>query len=363
MIGMAARPRLRKRAHYPPNLHEPREGYFTWRNPLDGKTHVIGRVPLAQAIQEANEANAHAANITARKPLVERLSMHVETVADLLDKMPTEGLAANTVKTRRAQDKAIRAALGTIACADLTTKDVATFLEGIKAKGKLRWAQALRSRLLSICTKGMALGWMQANPVAVTENAAPKVKRKRLTMEQFWAIYKKAPDVAEWLQNAMMLALITGQDRVTVATLQRNAVTGSALLVRRAKTGAIIEIPLALRMNAADRSLAEVIAACRSTGVASRLLIHHVRQWGNAPRGSQVHPDRISHSFTEARILAGIKEKDGPTFHEIRSLSKRTYLEQGNVDTKALLGHSTERMSELYSNPRGAAPIKVRISG
>ncbi|SFQ12222.1 phage integrase Arm DNA-binding domain-containing protein [Ralstonia sp. NFACC01] len=55
---MAARPRIRKRANWPANLHEPREGYYTFRDPRNGKLHVLGRIPLAQAIFEAHEANA-----------------------------------------------------------------------------------------------------------------------------------------------------------------------------------------------------------------------------------------------------------------------------------------------------------------
>lgn len=359
---MAARPRIRKRAHFPPNLHEPRPGYYTWRNPLDGKTHVIGRVPLAQAIQEANEANAHAERVAPRRSLVDRMDMAPETVAELLGRMPKDGMAANTLRAHKTLDKAIVAALGEKRCCDLTTKDIAGFLEDVKAEGKLRWAQALRSRLISACTKGVALGWMHSNPAQITEAPRVKVKRRRLTMDEFMAIYEKAPEVAEWLQNAMMLALISGQDRVTIATLERTAVRDGNLAVVRPKTGVAIDIPLALRMDAVGKSLADVIADCR-TQVVSRYLIHHVRVWGNAPRGSKVHPDRITHAFSEARDLAGISGDDAPTFHEIRSLCKRTYEEQGNVDTKALLGHSTERMASLYADPRGIAPIKVRISG
>jgi integrase len=88
--------------------------------------------------------------------------------------------------------------------------------------------------------------------------------------------------------------------------------------------------------------------------------------WGNAPAGSRVHPDRISHAFTEARRLAGIPDvspdgKGAPTFHEIRSLAKRLYDKQGGVDTKALLGHSTDKMGALYGDPRGVEPIRVSV--
>jgi hypothetical protein len=98
----AASPRLRKRAHYPPNLHEPRPGYFTWRNPLDGKTHVIGRIPLAHAIQEANEANARAEGMRSSTSLADRFSYGQETIADLLAKMPTAGLKPNTLSMQPA---------------------------------------------------------------------------------------------------------------------------------------------------------------------------------------------------------------------------------------------------------------------
>ncbi|WP_229012362.1 phage integrase Arm DNA-binding domain-containing protein [Paraburkholderia gardini] len=54
---MAARPRIRRRANWPDNLHEPRPGYYTRRDPRDGKTHIPGRIDLALAIFEAQEVN------------------------------------------------------------------------------------------------------------------------------------------------------------------------------------------------------------------------------------------------------------------------------------------------------------------
>ena len=98
------------------------------------------------------------------------------------------------------------------------------------------------------------------------------------------------------------------------------------------------------------------------TGVVSRYLVHHVSVYGNAPAGSKVHPDRISHAFTEARKLAGIPDEGAPTFHELRSLCKRLYEAQGGVDTKALLGHATEKMSALYADSRGAEVKVVKVA-
>lgn len=359
---MAARPRIRKRAHFPPNLHEPRPGYFTWRDPRDGKTHVIGRVTAAEAIHEAQQANLVVERGEAKKSLAERLEAIQDTVADLLKKMPIDGLSPNTLKARRDYDRIITAEIGHIRCESLTTKDVAEMLEKIKARGKNRWAQAIRSRMFAVCAKGVALGWMPTNPVAVTEKVRVKVKRQRLSLEHFQKILDKAPEVAAWLPNAMLLALITGQDRSTIAGLQRSNVVGEYLVLQRSKTDVVIEIPLALRMDAIGLSLADVIARCKTTGVVSKYLIHHIRPYTGAPRGAPVDLDTISKAFAKARVLAELDGDHAPTFHELRSLAKRTYMEQGGVDTKALLGHQSDQTADLYANNRGLAPVRVKVS-
>jgi hypothetical protein len=116
-------------------------------------------------------------------------------------------------------------------------------------------------------------------------------------------------------------------------------------------------------MNAIGYSLEEVIVRCKSTGVVSKYLIHQIRGNVKAPRGSAIKLATISEKFLEARRLAGYTADNEPTFHEIRSLSKRTYMEQDGVDTKALLGHLTDAMADLYANSRGLEPLKVKISG
>lgn len=358
---MAARPRIRKRAHFPPNLHEPRPGYFTWRDPRDKKTHVIGRVSTAEAIHEAQQANLVVERGAAKKTLAERVEAGKETIADLIKKMPTDDLKHATIVARVGYDRVIIKAVGHIECTALTTKDVADMLEALKEEGKMRWAQAIRSRITAICNKGMALGWMKGNPAAVTEKVKVKVKRRRLTLAEFNQILAKAPEVAPWLQNAMLLALVSGQDRSTIARWERSFVKGDVAVLQRSKTEVRIAIPLRLRMDAIGLSLADVIARCKSTGVVSKYLIHHVRIQGSAKRGDRVNLSNISAAFSEARELAGIKGNDAPTFHEIRSLCKRLYMEQGNVDTKALLGHMTDAIADLYANSRGLEAIKVRV--
>ncbi|WP_433867006.1 phage integrase Arm DNA-binding domain-containing protein [Ralstonia wenshanensis] len=361
---MAARPRIRKRANWPANLYEPRQGYYTFRDPRDGKVHVLGRIPLAQAIFEVQEANASIEGGN-RRSLVERIGSGSETIRDLIAKMPTDGIEESTLRTRAAYDKAILAVIGDKQCWELTTKDVAAVLEPMKEANKHAFAQGVRTRLIAICARGLALGWMERNPADVTEKITVHVKRRRLRMEEFLAILEKAPEVNGWLQNAMLLALVSGQDRSTVQSWERSFTHGDVAIVQRSKTrkkgGIKVAIPLALRMDAVGMTLGDVINRCKSTGVISKYLIHHMRSAGAAKRGDPVRLGSISNAFAEARILAGIVGDDVPTFHEIRSLSKRTYDEQGGIDTKTLLGHMTDATAELYANSRGLAPVRVKI--
>ncbi len=200
------------------------------------------------------------------------------------------------------------------------------------------------------------------NPADATDKAKVTVKRRRLTFEEFQAIYEKAPQVALWLQNAMLLALVSGQDRSTIARWERSFQQDGHAVLTRGKTGVRIAIPLELRMDVLGMSLADVIARCRSTGIVSKYLVHHIRPNVNAPKGAAIKIKTFTSKFKEARDLAGITGDDAPTFHEMRSLTKRLYMEQGGVDTKALLGHMTDAIADLYANSRGLEPLKVKIS-
>lgn len=359
---MNAARRSAKRRNWPRGMYEPRPGYYVWRHP-DGRTFALGCIPLAHAIHQAMQANAHV--MASRPSLLDRLTGQTNTIASLLEEMPASD-KPNTAKSRRSLDKAISAALGDKQCLELSVADCSSFIEGAVKRGNARLAQALRSRLVQVCRRGMELGWMDSNPAEVTGSPSVKVKRGRLTLEQFKAVYEVAPLVNEWLQHAMALAIVTGQDRQTVANMQRDMLSTiegeKVLIVQRSKTrdtNKPVAIPLRLELRALGLKLEHVLA--RETGVSSRYYLHHVKPHGNASPGQPVFLDAISKAFTAARALAGIPDESAPTFHELRSLSKRLYERQGGIDTKALLGHKSERAANLYADPRGVEALLVRV--
>ena len=368
---MNAAKRSARRRGWPRGLYEKRPGYYTWRNPLTGKELTLGYVDFSYAANEAMLANRHIAQ-TQAPSLVAILKGETHTMAELVKKMPTATKKA-TISSYRSQDNHIIAKLGGVLCKDLSVKHCADFLESFADAGKERTAQALRSRLLNICRKGMALGWMERNVAEATEKKSAAVRRGRLSLEQFL----KIRDVAEqWLPFAMNLALVTGQDRSTLAAAQRSDITRvkgdpsrDLLTLQRIKTqdtNAPVAIPLDIRLEAIGLSLRDVLA--QRAAVVSPHLICHTRQHADTYAGDPLHPDTISKAFTEARQRAKIPDvsPDGhtaPTFHEIRSLSKRLYDEQGNVDTKALLGHKSDQAAAVYADARNMVkPILVRIA-
>lgn len=359
---MNAAKRNAHRRGWPRGLYEPREGYYVWRHP-DGRTIPIGRVSLQGAKAQALAANL---KVEAMAPtLLDKMAapppaVDGRTVQALLAKIPLAA-AANTRRSHKSLDKRIVAAVGSMPVADLRTQHCAELIEPIEeVEKKARLALAVRSRLVTMCQRGMQLGWMQSNPAESTRTPAVTVKRRRLSLDDFRAVRAKADQVNGWLGKAMDLALVTGADRDTISSLERRAnVVGDCLQFRRGKTGVLIAIPLDLELVVAGLVLRQVIK--NTSGVASRFIVHHTRNFGNAPAGSQVWVDTISKAFRRAYELAELPAENAPTFHEIRSLSKRLYKAQGNVDTKELLGHQDEKTAELYADPRGSEAIRVTV--
>lgn len=349
------------RRDWPRGLNERRPGYYTWVHPLTGKEMVIGRVPYAVARNEAMQANSY---VDSLKPsLLDRLTGSANTVAAAMAKMDTHA-NANTAKSARSLDKAITAALGNHPLHTLTVKDCADFIEAAAEKTP-RSAQALRSRLMAICARAISLGWMDTNPAAMTRNPQARVKRERLTWEEFQAIYEAAPRVNEWLQHAMALAIVTGQDRSTIANMQRAHIADGCLTVWRQKTRETnqpVAIPLALRLDIFGVSLAEL--ASRKTGVISKHLLHHVKPHRFAQPGAPVSLNTISKAFAKARDMAlpGPWNGKPPSFHEQRALSLHLYEEQGGVETGVLFGWKKgSKMGEKYADRRGKEALRVRL--
>lgn len=362
---MAPRTRSPSRRNWPDHLHC-RDGYWSWRDPLTGQEHGLGR-DRAYAFAQAVEANIHIAGLRRAPRLIDRITGSADyTLGAWLDvyagEIAKRRLSENTRKSYRSLIARARRDLGAdTPLRAITALTITDACRAVEAEGKARLAQAFRSLLKDCFREAVVAGWVDENPVRATRLRPVAVKRARLTLDVFRAVYAGA--ISPWLKIAMALAIVSAQRREDVANAQFSDFhDGGWWLVQR-KTGSRIMLPLELRLDAIDLSLAEVLAMARKTGVVSRYLVHQTQPYGNSPVGAQVWIDTISRRFTDA--VAGLgrdwQDKNPPTFHEIRSLAERLYSRQGDVRTQELLGHRDPRTTAVYADTRGAEWVQVRV--
>lgn len=267
----------------------------------------------------------------------------------------------------------------------ITVKDVAQHLKTFRDRGKERMAQSVRSTLIDIFAEAIQAGECDSNPAALTKTGSAIVQRSRLTFEEWKKIYDAAESLQPWVQNAMLLAILTGQrlEDISLARFKKSAdweaafiayrqrkphpikpyafVEGDHLHVPQQKTGTLLRIPLELRLEVIGLSIGDVVTRCRKRAL-SKYLIHHTKAGFNQSIGDSVHLNTVSKGFKKARIKSGLEweGKTPPTFHEQRSLAERLYRDQG-VDTKTLLGHKSQKMTDVYHDVRGAEWLDVLV--
>jgi integrase len=145
----------------------------------------------------------------------------------------------------------------------------------------------------------------------------------------------------------LVLALVTGQRRSDLEKMRFDDVWDDHLHVEQAKTGERLAIPLALRLDAINVSVAQAIEGCRKYAVNE---VYLIRKHNGQPLGMA----SLSARFEEAReaALPAFCSGHPPSLHECRSLSERLYRKQG-INTMVLLGHKHQSMTDMYNDDRG----------
>lgn len=358
----------------PANLYE-RGGYYSWRDPRTGKEYGIGRDKRA-AYDQAIEANMHISGPETTIRLVDRLQgiSNDKTFAAWCDYytrilIDDREIRETSQKTVVAQLKNARDKWDNWAIATITTLDVSNLLREWSDGGKHRMASHVRSRLVDLFREAQAAGWITSNPAEITKVRGVKVKRERLSLEQFSQIYQAALKDKDrpWISRMMELALLTGQRREDLAAMRFSDVRENHLFVQQIKTEKKIALSLDLSLPALEGvTLGSVIEACRSKYISSNNLLHHEQHNGTAKPGNKLHLSILSKGFSLARIAASVAadSETPPTLHEIRSLSGRLYeKEYGKDFAQAIWGHRNATTSAVYLDTRGSewaniAPIK-----
>ncbi|EAZ4876730.1 integrase [Salmonella enterica] len=377
---MAARPRTHKITI--PNLYsklDKRTGrvYWQYKHPITGKFHSLG-TNAEEAKQVANEANSIIAEQRTRQILsvnekIARLreSREFITVTTWLDRylaiqqerLETGDIKLNSVKQKKKPVELLRQHAGMMYLKDVSALEIAEVVDAVKALGHNRMAQVVRMTLIDVFKEAQHAGHVPPgyNPAKATRQPRNRVKRERLSLEEWKEIYAAAEHHPPYLQCAMLLAVVTGQRIGDISRMKFSDIWDDMLHVEHEKTGAKVALPLSLRCEALNISLREVVSKCRDA-VVSKYLVHFRHSTSQATRGDRVSANSITTSFKKARSRTGITWPEGkaPTFHEQRSLSERLYEAQG-VDTQKLLGHKSPRQTAKYHDDRGKDWIVVAV--
>lgn len=290
--------------------------------------------------------NFLAATIGRVVPKYRTLGQWAETYRLIVAARP---ISYKTKDNRRSSLAHVVAALGDRSIGSIRPHEVAGMVMRIHADMP-QTAKRVLIEARDCFNEAMSYGWIDRNPAIGVKAPMVRVQRNRLTLDQWWSILRYSLEhMPPWVPRMLALALVTGQRRSDLVKMRFADVWDGYLHIEQAKTGTRIALPLALRLNAVDLTLEQVIDDCQSYAVGSEFMLrkHNGQQLGDAS---------LSARFETAREQAGITcTKGSPTsLHECRSLSERLYRVQG-VNTMLLLGHSTQAMTDLYNNERGSS--------
>lgn len=341
--------------------------YWRYKHPVTGKFHGLGTDEEA-AIAIATEANSRLAEqkmsqlLIARDKISRNLGEGI-SVSGWLDrywKIQEERCSLGEIKPITLNQKkypvdVMRQSIGNKDITSVTVRDIIDTLLPFKERGQNGMAKVVRSVMSDVFQEAQQAGEVSPgfNPAKAAKAPKTKVQRQRLTIGEWRKIYEQAENAPRHLQRAMLLAVVTGQRLGDISNMKFADIWDNHLHITQSKTGARIAIPLDLRCDELGVTLGQVVSMCRDR-IVSPYLLHHHHTVARAKRGGRIQEQTISGAFSDARDTAGLKWASGtpPTFHEQRSLSERIYRAQG-VDTKQLLGHKNQQMTDKYNDDRG----------
>lgn len=281
-----------------------------------------------------------------------RLSPRFRTFSDWVlmydEILSTRPLCEKTLGNRRNSLRYLREELGAETVSSIKPHQVAQLVRRVYAKHP-HTARRVLIEARDCFAEAVAYGWIDINPAAAVRHMQARVARKRLSLPEWQAIHAYAKDaMPAWVSRMVVLALVTGQRRADLQKMRFSDVADGYLHVRQQKTGTMLRLPMALRLEAIGVSLAEAIEDCRGYAPGIDNLLRK-------STGAPLTLASLSARFESAREGAlGIHTGDGypPSLHECRSLSERLYRRQG-IDTMTLLGHKHQRMTDVYNDDRG----------
>lgn len=277
-------------------------------------------------------------------PRYKTLNQWVEVYTKIID---SKAISDKTKANRRSAVTHIVGPLGGRVISTIRPHEIAILVQGIRDK----YPQAAKRVLIEakdMFGEDVNYGYLDRNPALQVKSTPVKIQRRRLTLDQWIAIEAYASvHMPPWISMMLYLALLTGQRRSDLCRMKFTDVWDGVLHVEQMKTGTRVALPLHLRIDEIGMSLGDIIERCKMYAVTGEYLLRK-------HNGCQLGDASLSARFEMAREKAIPPTAQGtpPSLHECRSLAERIYREKG-WDTRKLLGHKDQKMTDMYNNMRG----------
>ncbi|GAM66360.1 integrase [Vibrio sp. JCM 19236] len=283
----------------------------------------------------------------------------------MLDSMlEAKDIALNTHKQKSSRVKMLSERLGDIRIKKVTVKEIALILQESIDQGKISQAVSLRTEWSQVFDWAQHHGEVEPgfNPASATKTPRLKQKRSRLSLENAERLLEYVESNSKpHVRNAIHLALATAQRVGDISMMEFGHIKDGHLFIEQQKSQGKtkIAIPLTLKNPLLNKNLGEIIQSCRDN-VVSKYIIHYSKRTPRARVGGQVSARIISQEFTQVIKDMAIEysNENPPTFHELCSVAERSYREAG-IDTQALLGHKSAKMTDKYHDNRGEEFIYI----
>ncbi len=298
----------------------------------ENKWHPLSR-DLHDALIEYARLTAPTADGGALAGLVRRVLEDMRTT-----------VAPSTLKNYESCARRVLKAFAQFTPAQIRPAHIAQFLDHNKSTPSM--ANLLRSFLKGMFARAVRWGIVEANPVRDIGQFRTGKRDRYITADEFARIREHATPT---LQALMDMAYITGQRLGDVVKIRYADITDAGVFVRQQKTGARVLIAM-------TDDLAVAIAQARAIHRSVKgLTLFHKRD------GSPLAYGTVHHHWLKATEAAGVEDAH---FHDIRAASATDAKAQG-IDSKALLGHTTESSHNRYLRSKEtptAAPVPGRKS-
>lgn len=257
-----------------------------------------------------------------------------------------KGLAKKTIANKNSLMKVLNFKLGKKNITKITTLELASIINEYVNQDTRSAAKSMYHLMCEIFREAYFNGWVKTDPTIPLRCPKSPTKRSRITLDEL----KKILDCAkksdqQYIYQASILALVTGQRRSDIAKIKRSHIKHGFLFIKQVKTGAKIAIPIKLRCDGLGVTLEYVI---KKICTGRKYLIENDGQPVKLYLLSKYFSFIRDKVFFDTNYWIGTP----PTFHEIRSLSERLYRVQG-IDTRNLLGHKSQKMTDKYNDSRG----------